>query len=67
MLTSQAMMVHAFSSSTREANFCEFEASLVYRGSFRTARTTQKNPVSNKQKINKQTKKREAETWKLKR
>jgi hypothetical protein len=35
--------------------FSEFEASLVYRVSSRTARATQKNPVSNKtkQKTNK--------------
>ena len=35
----------------------EFEASLVYRVSPRTARATQRNPVSKKQ-TNKQTKKR---------
>jgi hypothetical protein len=29
----------------------EFEASLVYRVSFRTARATQRNPVSENQKI----------------
>jgi hypothetical protein len=34
----------------------EFQASLVYRVSFRTARTTQRNPVL-KNKTNKQTKK----------
>jgi hypothetical protein len=34
----------------------EFEASLVYRVSSRTARATQRNPVS-KNKTNKQTKK----------
>jgi hypothetical protein len=36
----------------------EFKASLVYRVSSRTARATQRNPVSKKQnKTNKQTKK----------
>jgi hypothetical protein len=29
----------------RQADFCEFEASLVYRGIFRTA--TQRNPIPN--------------------
>jgi hypothetical protein len=37
----------------------EFEASLVYRVSFRTARATQRNPVSkNKKQKNKKTKKK---------
>ena len=35
--------------------FSEFKASLVYRTSFWTARTTKRNPVS-KKPINKQTK-----------
>ena len=30
----------------RQMNLCEFEASLVYRGSSRTARATQRNPFS---------------------
>jgi hypothetical protein len=34
-------------------DLCEFKASLVYRTSFRTAKATQRNPVS---KTNKQTK-----------
>ena len=29
----------------RQANLCEFEASLVYRASSRVAKATQKNPV----------------------
>jgi hypothetical protein len=29
----------------RQADHCEFEASLVYKVSSRTARTTQRNPV----------------------
>jgi hypothetical protein len=33
----------------------EFKASLVYRVSSRTARATQRNPVSKKPKTNKQT------------
>ena len=39
-------MVHAFNSSTQEAeavDFCEFEASLIYRVNFRTARATEKS------------------------
>ena len=31
----------------RQANLCEFEASLVYKINSRTARATQRNPVSN--------------------
>jgi hypothetical protein len=34
----------------RNRQTCEFEASLVYRVSSRTARTTQRNPVSKNQK-----------------
>jgi hypothetical protein len=30
----------------RQADLCEFKASLVYRLSFRTAGATQRNPVS---------------------
>jgi hypothetical protein len=51
------MVAHAFNPSTWEAEagrFSEFEASLVYRVSSRTARATQRNPVS---KNKKQTKK----------
>jgi hypothetical protein len=45
----------------RQAEFCEFKASLVYRVSSRTARATQRDLVLNKQKQkpnqpNKQTK-----------
>jgi hypothetical protein len=42
----------------RGRQISEFEASLVYKVSARTARATQRNPVSKKQnKTNKQTKK----------
>jgi hypothetical protein len=34
----------------RGRRISEFEASLVYKVSFRTARATQRNPVSKKQK-----------------
>jgi hypothetical protein len=34
----------------RQADICEFEASLVYRASSRTAKATQRNPVSKKKK-----------------
>jgi hypothetical protein len=43
-------MAHTSNSSTREAGGFEFEASLVYRVSSRTARATQRNPVSEKEK-----------------
>ena len=47
-------MAHAFNPSTWEASRSEFEASLVYRGSSRTARSTQRNLVSkNKNKTKK--------------
>ena len=44
-------------SGQRQAYLCEFEASLVYRVNSKTARTTQRNPVS-KTKKPKQNKKR---------
>jgi hypothetical protein len=46
-----AVVVHAFNPSTREAEAgrsLEFKASLIYRVSSRTARATQRNPVSDK-------------------
>ena len=52
MSHSLAVAVHTFNPSTQEAekqvDLCEFEASLVYRESSRTARATQRNPVSKK-------------------
>jgi hypothetical protein len=44
------------SQSSTQADFCEFEASLVYRVSSRTARAAQRNPVSKTKTKNKQTK-----------
>ena len=38
----------------RQADLCEFEASLVYRVSSRTARTTQRNSVSKNKNKTKQ-------------
>ena len=52
----QATVALAINSSTQEGetgDLCEFRASLVYRASSRTARVTQKNPVS--KQTNKQT------------
>jgi hypothetical protein len=46
------MVAHTFNPSIQEAEagkFIEFEASLVYRVSSRTARATQRNPVSKTQ------------------
>jgi hypothetical protein len=40
----------------RGRQISEFEASLVYRVSSRTARATQRNPVSTNKQTNKQTK-----------
>jgi hypothetical protein len=49
--------VHAFNPSTQEEEaggfISEFEASLVYKVSSRTARAIQKNPVSKNKKQNK--------------
>jgi hypothetical protein len=44
------MVVHTFNPSTWEAETggSEFETSLVYRVSSRTARATQRNPISKK-------------------
>ena len=53
----RGMVAHAFNPSTREGGrgrrISEFEASLVYRVSSRTARAIQRNPVSKKQNQNK--------------
>jgi hypothetical protein len=43
----------------RQRQVNEFEASLVYRVSSRTARTTQRNPVSKSQKRKKKKKRKE--------
>jgi hypothetical protein len=58
-----SVVAHAFNPSTGEVEaggFLEFEASLVYRVSSRTARAIQRNPVSKNQ--NKQTKKKTKQT-----
>ena len=47
----QAVVAHTFNPSTlggRGRRISEFEVSLVYRVSSRTARATQRNPVSKK-------------------
>ena len=52
-------MAHAYNSSTlggRGRQISEFEASLVYKVSSRTARTIQRNPVSKKTKSKKEKK-----------
>jgi hypothetical protein len=57
----RAAVAHAFNPSTWEADrgrrMSEFKASLVYKVSSRTARATQRNPVSKKQNKTKQTNK----------
>jgi hypothetical protein len=51
----------------RGRQISEFEASLVYKVSSRTARATQRNPVSRNQKNkNKQTKKKTEKKEKIK-
>jgi hypothetical protein len=59
------VVAHAFNPSTREAEagrFFEFEASLVYKVSSSTAKAIQRNPVL-KNKKNKQTNKKEGESY----
>jgi hypothetical protein len=54
------VVAHTFNPSTQEAeeaNFSEFEATLVNRVSSRTAKATQRNPVSKNKKQNKKKKK----------
>jgi hypothetical protein len=53
---SWVVVEQAFNPSQSQVDFCELEASLIYRVSSRTARATQRNPVSqNKTKQNSQT------------
>ena len=62
---SQAVVAHAFNPSTgRGRQISEFDASLVYKVSSRTARATQRNPVSKKQtnKKKNKTKKQQKKT-----
>jgi hypothetical protein len=47
---SWAVVAHALIPTLGRQRQVDFEASLVYRVSFRTARATQRNPVSKKQK-----------------
>ena len=55
----QAVVAHAFNPpGGRGRQISEFEASLVYRVSSRTARAIQRNPVSNNQKTKQNKKKK---------
>jgi hypothetical protein len=60
------VLVHTFNPSTWEGGrgrqISEFEASLVYRVSSRTARVIQRNPVSKKQNKTKQNKTKQNKT-----
>jgi hypothetical protein len=63
------VVVHAFNPSTQEARgrrISEFEASLVYKVTSRTARAIQRNPVSKKPKNKKKKKKNKKKTKKQK-
>jgi hypothetical protein len=63
-----AVVEHAFNPSTWETQagrFCEFEASLFYRVSSRTASATQRNPVSGNKQKTKQNKKKNKQTNKI--
>ena len=53
------MVAHAFNPSPQEAvrRISEFEASLVYSVGSRTARATQRNPITKKKKKKKKKKK----------
>jgi hypothetical protein len=44
----------------RDRQISEFEASLIYKVSSRTARAKQRNPVSKNKQTNKQTKKKKS-------
>ena len=47
------MVMHAFNPNTldsKQEDLCKFEDSLFYRSSSRTARVTQRNPVSGREK-----------------
>jgi hypothetical protein len=56
------MVAHVFNpSGGRGRQISEFEASLVYKVSSRTARTIQKNPVSKNQKKKKKVRNSEAQ------
>jgi hypothetical protein len=55
-LPGPGVVAHAFNPSTWEAEAGEFEASLVYKVSSRTARATQKNTVKKKTKQTNQNK-----------
>jgi hypothetical protein len=47
----------------RQVDLCKFKASLVYRVSSRTARATQKNPVSTNTKQNKTKQQQQQQTY----
>jgi hypothetical protein len=47
------LMPQSQHSSMPEAELCEFEMSLVYRGISKSARATQSNPILKSQKIKK--------------
>ena len=63
-------MAHAFNPNTQEAEagrqISEFEDSLIYKVSSRTARATQTNPVSKNQKPTNQTKTKQNKNQKKK-
>jgi hypothetical protein len=54
------VVAHAFNLHSGRQRQAEFEASLVYRVSSRTARATKRNPVSKKKK-----KERKKESWEV--
>jgi hypothetical protein len=59
------VVAHAFNPSTGEAEagrFLSFEASLVYKVNSRTARATQRNPISKNQNQNQKKKKKKPKT-----
>jgi hypothetical protein len=64
------VVVHAFNPSTREADrgrqISEFEASLVYKVSSKSARAIQRDPVSKNKQTNKQTNKQKTKITKTK-
>lgn len=50
LIHSQVVVARIFNPRDRDRHISKFEANLVYRASFKTARATQRNPVSKDQK-----------------
>jgi hypothetical protein len=66
LVANQAVVVHTFHPSLRkqrQADLCELEASLICGAISRTARSTQRNPVSKTKTTNKNKTKKAGHIW----